>query len=129
MVQDTGLQQRRMTGIHYRRRLAEELETLVRSALAAEAAAHRTRIALRAQSMAGRIQEATAIKAAARRSAMRQEQLMQAIGRLDDGTYGYCSGCSGLIEEERLNLDPCNTLCASCSRLRLCVLVQALEIK
>lgn len=81
-------------------------------------AAHRTRVPRRTQSMTGGFREAVAMEAVARRSAMRQEQLVQALGRLDDGTYGQCSGCADLIEEARLDGDPCNALCSRWSRLR-----------
>jgi DnaK suppressor protein len=108
----------RMTAIHYRRRIAEELENLVRSAMAADAAVRRPQVPLRAQSKIGRIQESTAIRTEARKSEMRQDQLMQAIRRLDDGAYGYCSDCAGLIEEERLRRDPCIQVCSLCAQSR-----------
>ncbi|MHB8421794.1 MAG: TraR/DksA family transcriptional regulator [Leptospirales bacterium] len=39
-----------------------------------------------------------------------------AIGRLDDGNYGYCEECSGEIEEKRLKVMPFAQLCIICQR-------------
>lgn len=117
-MQKLVLPEQRMTAIHYRRRLVEELEALLRRDMAVDAAARRSGVPLQARSRTGRIQQATAIQAEARRSVMRQEQIVQAIQRLDSSTYGFCGGCASLIEDERLSNDPCTTLCSLCSRLR-----------
>lgn len=39
-----------------------------------------------------------------------------ALGRLDDGNYGYCEECSGEIEERRLKVMPFAQLCIICQR-------------
>ncbi len=38
----------------------------------------------------------------------------EAIGRLDDGTYGICESCGGEIGEGRLRARPVTTLCIKC---------------
>jgi DnaK suppressor protein len=38
----------------------------------------------------------------------------EALGRIDDGTYGVCEECGGLIGVERLKARPVTTLCIQC---------------
>jgi DnaK suppressor protein len=38
----------------------------------------------------------------------------EALGRIDDGTYGICEECGGLIGVERLKARPVTTLCIQC---------------
>lgn len=38
-----------------------------------------------------------------------------ALSRIDEGTYGVCVTCGKSIEEERLELLPATTVCASCA--------------
>lgn len=39
----------------------------------------------------------------------------QALGSLDDGTYGRCHNCGTAIDEERLEATPTTRECAACS--------------
>jgi len=38
----------------------------------------------------------------------------EALGRIEDGTYGICEECGGLIGVERLKARPMTTLCIEC---------------
>ena len=38
----------------------------------------------------------------------------EALGRIDDGTYGVCEDCGGAIGVERLKARPVTTLCIQC---------------
>ncbi|SHM07964.1 transcriptional regulator, TraR/DksA family [Caldanaerovirga acetigignens] len=40
----------------------------------------------------------------------------RALGKIEDGSYGFCEKCGSSIEKERLNLVPYTTLCAKCSK-------------
>jgi len=42
------------------------------------------------------------------------EEVMQALGRLDDGTYGVCLTCRAPIEYDRLLVFPEARCCAAC---------------
>jgi len=48
----------------------------------------------------------------------RRTQAELAMQRLDDGTYGYCEGCSGPIPVARLEVFPSATTCVSCKSNR-----------
>ncbi|WP_346622648.1 TraR/DksA C4-type zinc finger protein [Blastococcus montanus] len=55
---------------------------------------------------------------AQRRSADLQlqiEEIDAAIGRIDGGTYGRCTGCGTAIPEERLELRPFARTCVACT--------------
>ena len=41
-----------------------------------------------------------------------------ALQRIEDGTYGTCTNCSGRIPEERLEALPWATLCIDCQRVQ-----------
>jgi DnaK suppressor protein len=41
-------------------------------------------------------------------------EIDQALIRIADGSYGYCSGCGNLIDTDRLNILPMAILCLSC---------------
>jgi len=43
-------------------------------------------------------------------------QIQDALRRLDDGTYGVCTGCGLRIEYERLEAIPYATQCMDCRR-------------
>ena len=45
-------------------------------------------------------------------------ELDRAIGRLDDGTYGYCAQCGAPIAPERLEALPATTTCIRCAERR-----------
>ncbi len=42
-------------------------------------------------------------------------QIIDALRRMDNGTYGLCAGCQGRISFERLAAIPETTVCADCS--------------
>jgi DnaK suppressor protein len=44
------------------------------------------------------------------------EALDEAINKLDDGTYGICSGCGSEIDEERLKVVLSAANCIDCAR-------------
>src|SRR5690349_24726301 len=48
----------------------------------------------------------------------RRTQAELALQRLDDGTYGYCEGCSKPIPVARLEVFPSATTCVSCKTSR-----------
>ncbi|GAA2702040.1 TraR/DksA family transcriptional regulator [Micromonospora olivasterospora] len=48
----------------------------------------------------------------------RRAQFEHALTRLEEGTYGYCEGCSGPIPVERLEIFPSATSCVSCKQNR-----------
>jgi DnaK suppressor protein len=41
-----------------------------------------------------------------------------ALGRLEQGTYGVCEDCEAQIAEERLEIQPFATRCVDCERRR-----------
>ena len=43
----------------------------------------------------------------------------EALSRLDDGTYGRCGTCGGVIEDARLNELPMVETCAACGSAAL----------
>jgi DnaK suppressor protein len=45
-------------------------------------------------------------------------QIIDALRRMDNGTYGLCAGCQGRIAFERLSAIPETTVCAACSWTR-----------
>ncbi|MFI7435948.1 TraR/DksA C4-type zinc finger protein [Micromonospora haikouensis] len=48
----------------------------------------------------------------------RRAQFERALGRLDEGTYGFCEGCSAPIPVERLEIFPSATACVTCKQNR-----------
>jgi DnaK suppressor protein len=44
------------------------------------------------------------------------EQILAALARLEDGTYGLCNGCGVLIPFERLMIFPETLACSTCAR-------------
>jgi DnaK suppressor protein len=52
----------------------------------------------------------------------RERQLLskidQALGRIDDGTFGTCEECEEPIEPKRLDARPVSTLCIACKERR-----------
>jgi DnaK suppressor protein len=48
----------------------------------------------------------------------RRTQAEHAMQRLEDGTYGYCEGCSKPIPVERLTVFPSATTCVRCKQVR-----------
>jgi DnaK suppressor protein len=41
-------------------------------------------------------------------------KMQEALGRIEDGTFGICDRCSGPISEKRLIARPVTTLCIDC---------------
>jgi DnaK suppressor protein len=41
-------------------------------------------------------------------------KIQEAIKRIDDGVFGICDGCGGLISEKRLMARPVTTQCIEC---------------
>ena len=41
-------------------------------------------------------------------------KIEEALGRIDDGSYGVCEDCGGAIAVERLKARPVTTLCITC---------------
>lgn len=39
-----------------------------------------------------------------------------ALQRIDEGTYGICEDCGGMIDEERLKIVPYSSLCINCQQ-------------
>ncbi|KKK05873.1 TraR/DksA C4-type zinc finger protein [Micromonospora sp. HK10] len=48
----------------------------------------------------------------------RRAQFEHALSRLEEGTYGFCEGCSAPIPVERLEIFPAATACVSCKQTR-----------
>ena len=44
------------------------------------------------------------------------DQINAALQRIDDGSFGRCTKCSGAIPEERLNALPYTPVCARCAQ-------------
>ena len=41
------------------------------------------------------------------------------LARIEDGTYGFCSGCGILIPPERMEVRPISRLCVRCKSARV----------
>ncbi|TDB85978.1 TraR/DksA family transcriptional regulator [Micromonospora fluostatini] len=48
----------------------------------------------------------------------RRAQFEHALARLDEGTYGFCEGCTVPIPVERLEIFPSATSCVACKQTR-----------
>ncbi|MEU1888785.1 TraR/DksA C4-type zinc finger protein [Micromonospora rifamycinica] len=48
----------------------------------------------------------------------RRAQFEHALTRLDEGTYGFCEGCTSPIPVERLEIFPAATSCVACKQHR-----------
>lgn len=46
------------------------------------------------------------------------EEVLQALSRLDTGTYGLCAGCQEPIAHERLEIFPETRMCGECPEAR-----------
>jgi RNA polymerase-binding transcription factor DksA len=46
-----------------------------------------------------------------------REQVIEALRRVDDGTYGVCESCGEVIPEDRLEVLPFTAVCMSCADL------------
>jgi RNA polymerase-binding transcription factor len=47
-----------------------------------------------------------------------REDVVRAIEKIEEGTYGLCDRCGALIPEERLDARPWSVLCVSCASRR-----------
>ena len=54
-------------------------------------------------------------QATQRRRTFRRKRIEAALGRMDDGEFGYCLDCGEIIAEDRLSIDPTTTLCFDCA--------------
>jgi DnaK suppressor protein len=103
-----------------RRTLEEERDALAESS--ASTAEGRAPVEVDQQSV-GRLSRMDAIQVqamAVATEARRQERLQlieAALGRLDDGEYGYCVRCDEDIPAKRLAVDPAVTRCVDCAGL------------
>ncbi len=60
-------------------------------------------------------QQAMARATAARRSA-EKAHIRAALGRIEDGEFGFCADCGDDIAPARLDLNPAVALCMSCAK-------------
>lgn len=44
------------------------------------------------------------------------QRVRQAMGRVEDGSYGKCTKCGEMIDTDRLGIDPTADLCVSCAK-------------
>jgi RNA polymerase-binding transcription factor len=47
-----------------------------------------------------------------------RDDVVRALEKIEDGTYGLCDRCGALIPEERLEARPWSVLCVSCAARR-----------
>lgn len=50
-----------------------------------------------------------------KQSEQRLAEITAALARLDAGTFGVCTGCGGVIPEERLEIRPYAGTCVACA--------------
>jgi DnaK suppressor protein len=50
------------------------------------------------------------------REAALRDEVMLALEKIDDGTYGVCESCDQEIESERLEAQPITSLCIQCKK-------------
>ena len=102
----------------YRRqlcRLRQEIEA------ARDSAADAAGIVELDQARVGRLSRMDALQAQAmsQASGRRQQRMLHeidaALVRLDQGTFGICLSCEGLINPKRLEFDPTVALCIDCA--------------
>ena len=60
----------------------------------------------------------TKVGTAEQLAAMRTD-VVRALEKLDEGTYGLCDRCGALIPEERLEARPWSVLCVRCASQRV----------
>jgi DnaK suppressor protein len=60
----------------------------------------------------------TKVGTAEQLSAMRTD-VVRALAKIEDGTYGLCDRCGALIPEERLEARPWSVLCVRCASRRV----------
>lgn len=47
---------------------------------------------------------------------MELEEVERALARIDEGTYGICTSCGAIIEDEVLAVSPESNLCEKCKK-------------
>jgi len=73
------------------------------------------------QTRVGRLSRMDALQSQAmsieteQRRKLQLQKIKAALQRLDDGEFGYCLSCDEPINENRLNIEPCATLCIDCA--------------
>jgi len=76
------------------------------------------------QSCVGRLSRMDAMQQQAMAQSSRQradvtlKRIEAALGRCDNGSYGYCLDCGEPIDQRRLEFDPVATLCIGCAEAR-----------
>jgi DnaK suppressor protein len=74
------------------------------------------------QSRVGRLSRMDALQSQAmsvetdRRRKVELRQIEAALGRIDDGDYGFCVGCGEAIAPKRLALNPTTPICIECAQ-------------
>jgi len=74
------------------------------------------------QQSVGRLSRMDALQGQAMNNAIaiRRSQAIKridaALGRMDEGEYGYCVTCGDEMDEKRLDLDPAAASCTNCAR-------------
>ncbi len=63
------------------------------------------------------VERLTKVGTAEKLDAMRSD-VVRALAKLDEGTYGMCDRCGRLIPEERLEARPWSVLCVGCASAR-----------
>jgi DnaK suppressor protein len=63
------------------------------------------------------VERLSKVGAAEQLDAMRAD-VVRALEKLDDGTYGLCDRCGASIPDERLEARPWSVLCVRCASLR-----------
>ncbi|MBY6201250.1 TraR/DksA family transcriptional regulator [Maritalea mobilis] len=102
----------------YRPRLEAERATLLASS--DETRDARKPVELDQQSV-GRLSRMDALQGQAMakgleaRRAGRLRAIDAALGRIDEGEFGWCEDCGEFIGTRRLDVDPCMTRCVSCA--------------
>jgi DnaK suppressor protein len=46
---------------------------------------------------------------------VQSEEVARALDKLDEGTYGVCDSCGGVIPEGRLEIHPWAVRCVACA--------------
>lgn len=102
----------------YRPLLEAERDMLKRSS--ADTAEGRKPVALD-QTSIGRLSRQDALQGQAMAAALdarrhgRLRAISAALGRMEDGEYGWCEDCGEFIGFPRLDVDPCAVRCVSCA--------------
>ena len=61
------------------------------------------------------LQQQAMAQATERQRAAELVKIEQALGRIDEGEYGYCVACGEEISAKRLEIDPAATHCIRCA--------------